>query len=65
MKNDNVNGETMYAIHEVYYDESGGFKGYTKDPVSPYAKSPEELKEIFSLMIEGIDKDVLVYSEED
>lgn len=51
----------VYAIHRVFYDESGKVKCYTMEPVSPDADSPAELKEILGRMLEGLDEEVLTY----
>ncbi len=38
------NQTTTYEIHEVYYDDSGAVEGWTKDAVSPFGESLDELK---------------------
>lgn len=30
-----VDGETFFAVYEVYYDDAGNVTGWTEDPASP------------------------------
>ena len=38
-----INGETVYAIHEVYYDDEGKPNGWTAEPSWPQGETAEEL----------------------
>lgn len=61
VKKEKLGRTPTYAIHQVFYDESGKVKCHTLDPVSPDAESPAELKEILGRMLEGINQEVLSY----
>lgn len=36
------NGETFYAVHEVYYNEDGTVRGWTQSAVSPNGETSQE-----------------------
>ena len=42
---DEKSGQSTYLIHEVYYDDDGNIKCWTKSHVEPSGKSLDELRE--------------------
>lgn len=48
-----------YVIREVYYDEEGAVKLYSKDPMSPFGDISEELYADMCKMMDAFDKDPL------
>lgn len=51
--------ETIYGIHEVYYDERGKLSMYTTEPVLVSGNSVSEVAETLGLMIRATLKPVL------
>ena len=60
-KTDRESGETIYAIHEVYYNEAGKPEGCTENSVAPMGESLEELKERYRALYAALSKPVLIY----
>jgi hypothetical protein len=58
-------GEREFSIHEVYYDDEGKIKGYSKNPVSVRAESVESIIWSLEKMIEGARKNVLTLNTRD
>ena len=48
-----------YNVHEVYYDDEGRVIWYTKDPVSPFGDTPEELECDMTMMIDAFNQEPL------
>lgn len=59
----NISGETLFRIHEVYYDEDGIPNGVTKKPVYPQADSKEKFKDQMKLYNEALEKPILKYEK--
>jgi hypothetical protein len=60
-KTDQKTGETTYAIHEVYYDDTGKPDGCTKNSVAPMGETLEELKRDMEHYRLALGKPVLAY----
>jgi hypothetical protein len=58
IKHDTDEG-TYFAVHEVFYDESGEIKGWTENPVSFGGDSEKELHRTLQTMIKDCKKPVL------
>lgn len=56
-----IAGETRYAVHEVYYDDSGKPTSCTVDPVEPSGETLEELRRDCANYIRALDMPVLEY----
>lgn len=61
MKKASSDGEFVFGIHEVYYNEDGSVKGYSECSVVPTAPSIEELSEKFGRINKALSKEPLVY----
>lgn len=59
-----TNGETSYAIHEVYYDEQGKENGLTECGIAPIGDSLDDLKLCLELMLNAINKPLLSWDSE-
>ncbi len=57
---DEVSGEEVYQIHEVFYEE-GEVKGWTENGVAPIGETKKELKRELKRMLDSLDKPVLDY----
>lgn len=55
-----LSGE-WYAVHEVYYDDSGRARSCTVNPVAPIGETPEELLEELSRYVAALGQPVLDY----
>lgn len=53
--------ETFFHIHEVYYEDDKVIL-WTKNEVSPYGGTPEELLDDFLRMYEAFDRPILNYN---
>ena len=51
-----------YTVCEVYYYEDGSIKGWT-EPVPASADTAEDLGKVFDMMLEALDKPILVEAE--
>jgi hypothetical protein len=49
-----------FHIHEVYYDDNGTIEGWTKSPVEPMGKTPNELREEVRYFIKTFQKPILI-----
>lgn len=58
MKSEN-NGEDLFQIHEVHYDESGRPKMYTERSVGPVGESLDVLAKELELFTAALTKPVL------
>ena len=59
-----VNGETIFGIHEGYYDDNGNLEGITEDPVEIYAEgSVENLGEVMKWVIQALEAEPIIYEE--
>ncbi len=58
-----VNNETLYGIHEVFYNNDGSIYAYTSEPIQVQCESLEDLREYIQWMLNCIDKEVLVDGE--
>lgn len=54
-----IGGEESYGIHEVYYDEQGKPKMYSKDPVPAYGETLLELKEDMERLLKAFNTPIL------
>lgn len=52
-------GEVMFSIHEVYYDEDGNPVGWTVEPVGVTGDTWKEAGEAWMLMHKAFDRPVL------
>lgn len=50
-----------FAIHEVFYDETGNPNECTEDAVAPYGTNLAELKECLELNMKALEAPVLEY----
>lgn len=48
-----------YQIHEVYYDDDGNIKHYSKQPITPYGDIKEELYHDMCDMMDAFDREYL------
>ena len=60
-KTDLNTGETIYAIHEVYYDDAGKPDGCTENSVAPMGETLAELKRDMDHYLLALSKPVLAY----
>lgn len=58
-------GETTFAIHEVFYTEGGEVTTWTERPVGVVGDNIEELRRVLSDMLASLDKPVLVEADAD
>lgn len=56
--------ETVYGLHEVYYDKKGKPNGYTENAVA-VGDTVEELKEVLKMMLSDITKNPEVLTKEE
>jgi hypothetical protein len=54
-----------FQIREVYYDERGRVKFYTKNPATPFGDINEELYEDFCAMMKAFDEEPLNLDHQD
>lgn len=54
------NTDTEYTIYEVYYDDNGNTEAMTEKAVSFHAES---VKELAKIMLEALEKPVVVWDE--
>jgi hypothetical protein len=59
IKSTNDDGETLYQIHEAFYNDSGELSLITENPVSPCGETLDELKRDLDRMIEDLRHPVL------
>lgn len=57
-----VNEDGHFNIREVFYDENKKIEGWT-DECSPFGETLEELKSDMNLMMQAIQREVLIESE--
>jgi len=55
--------EKDYTIHEVYYDEEGNIKQYSKNPTYPYGYSLDDLKKDYELYGKAFEKPILCFDK--
>ncbi len=60
-----VNEETIYAIHEVYYDDNGTPNGWGSEPSWPQGETAEELGDDFDAYQVARTKPMLEVTEDD
>jgi hypothetical protein len=60
-KTDPATGETIYTIHEVYYDDAGKPETCTENSVAPMGESLAELKRDMDHYLLALSKPVLMY----
>jgi hypothetical protein len=56
-------GEDIFGIHEVYYDEQGNVKNWTINTLGPQGETYEELIEDLSMWMTAFDKPLLDEAE--
>jgi hypothetical protein len=54
-----------YQIREVYYDDEGRVKFYTKEPVTAFGDLPDELYENFCDMMKAFDSEAINLDHQD
>ncbi|BDD05593.1 hypothetical protein [Aureibacter tunicatorum] len=65
LKRRNSDGDFEFGIYEVYYDENGNVKGWTKDSLTPTCSDEENLKyELQERMMKAFEKETLTYVED-
>ena len=47
-------GETIYQVHECYYDDKGELERWTKDPICAQGETLEELRADLSAMLRDV-----------
>jgi len=54
-------GETIhrFAVHEVYYDDDGAIRAWTKESIEPYGETLEELVDDHKRVALAFEKPVL------
>ncbi len=52
-------GDFMYCIREVYYDDAGAIKSWSKDPMDPYGETLAELVSDVAHMMQALNQPVL------
>ena len=52
-------GETTYGVYEVYYDDEGSPRLYTKNPCPVFGNTIEELTEELGRFRRALDKPIL------
>jgi hypothetical protein len=52
-------GEDLFQIHEVYYDDEGNIVTWTAEPVAPCGESLEILIKEIAMFLQAVDKPVL------
>lgn len=55
--------ETLYQVHEVYYDDSGKPTMCTENPISVTGETVEEIYETLNRMIKAAEKPVLDWDD--
>lgn len=58
------NGEHGFSIHEVYYDDAGGVKAWSKGAVEPHGETFGELTRDFANYQQAFGKPVLDVRED-
>lgn len=56
-------GEVLYAIREVYYEEDGSLSGYVNDPEGVQASSPTAVSRYLTWMRKALKAPVLTPSD--
>jgi hypothetical protein len=56
-------GNYLYGIYEVYFDEDGTIMGHTDEALSPMELSVKELKQTLKAMTKGADSEILDFIE--
>jgi hypothetical protein len=54
-----LNGEDLFAIHEVFYSEDGEIENYTARPTYPIGETLEELTEEMEFYLKALQSPVL------
>lgn len=65
IRHEDENGDCVYRIHEVYYDDAGNIKSWTEDVVKPSGESPGELRENCLYFLRAFRQPVLIEKEID
>lgn len=52
-------GNTIFHIHEVYYDESGAIESWTMEPIQPMGETESELREDIYHFVSALGKETL------
>jgi hypothetical protein len=47
-------GETVYQVHECYYDDKGELEGWSENPIYPQGETLEELRADLSEMLHDV-----------
>jgi hypothetical protein len=65
MKREVSTNEFEFGIYEVYYNEDGTIKSWTKDSLVPVVDSSGGLKFEMESMFKAFDKEVVQYKEDE
>ena len=55
-----INGEDIFSIREVYYNDDGEIYGITEHPVEIWGNTIEEIKETCEMILRCVDTPVLI-----
>ena len=59
-----VNEETIFGIHEAFYDDDGNLEGITENPVQIYAEeSVENLADEMKYIVAALEAEPIIYEE--
>lgn len=56
-------GQPLYRIHEVYYNDNGKIEGWTEEPMLPYGESLDELREDIHYFLQAFREPILKLEE--
>ena len=45
-----------YSVHEVFYNDNGGIKFYTENPITIFGETVEEVKSQLEMIMKDIEK---------
>ncbi len=58
-----VDGEEIYSIHEVYYDQDGKLRTYTEQPIGVVSETLKGAKWVLNRMLAALKKPILLESD--
>jgi len=56
VKHEGSTGEVWYSVHEVFYNDNGGIKFYTENPITIFGETVEEVKSQLEMIMKDIEK---------
>jgi len=63
MKRKNDQGQCVFGIYEVFYDDDGKLKGWTENSLTPVCESEDDVKAEMKIMMGAFDLETLTLED--